>query len=506
MLWREGPPGYPGFLQDGNTVRTLTSFRWRLVVAISAATLLTLGAAFAAIAIAVGHSQLKQLDDALRAEAREEAAEASQLGGDRLAIDPGPGPLANDIGPLTKYGAIYAPSGEPRSATPTFGGHIPALANLPLEHNQAFDLSLGAEHLRGVIVEIPGHRGHVLLLAAPRKDVDRDGAFLGRVMVIVFGLAVGWSAFIAMWVARAFTRDHQAITSVVRRVAAGDLSARVANPLGDLPMARLAADVNEMVAHLGAVVETEQRFVAQAAHELRSPLTTLYGELSFALRRARNAEAYRDAIREALDSTRRLKLLTEDLLALARGASEAATSTETAVSPILHAAAKAVRAESTQRGVSITVTGDEASIAGSSMDVERLLRNLLENAVRHSPEGGCVELACEASVAHVEISVSDEGSGVAEAERGRIFEPFYRAQRDRLAGGGGAGLGLAIVRGIAQAHGGDVRVEESVRRGARFVVRLPRAGAAEWVAPSHRRPRAARTMDPLGPPFASRGA
>jgi len=116
----------------------------------------------------------------------------------------------------------------------------------------------------------------------------------------------------------------------------------VANPLGDLPMARLAADVNDMVAQLGAVVETEQRFVAQAAHELRSPLTTLYGELSFALHRARNAEAYRDAIREALDSTRRLKLLTEDLLALARGAVEGATGAETSVFPVVRAAVKAV--------------------------------------------------------------------------------------------------------------------------------------------------------------------
>jgi two-component system OmpR family sensor kinase len=460
------------------TVRTtLATFRSRLIVAITAATLLTLGIAFAAIAVAVGHSQLRQLDDALRAEAIEEAAEAAQLGGTELAIDPGPGPTANDIGPLTKYGALYGPSGDVLGKTATFRDGVPPLASLGEGSGRAFNLELPWEHLRAVLVALPGHQGSRMLLAAPRTDVDRDAAFLRRAMLIVFAVAVAWSVATATWVAGAFTRDHQAIASVVRRVAAGDLSARVAKASGNEPMAKLAADVNDMVAALGILVESEQRFVAQAAHELRSPLTTLYGELSHALRRTRNAEAYRDAIGEALDSTRRLKLLAEDLLALFQlGTGDRVEPPRTTtVSALIRAGVDAVQEEARTRGIRITVEGDDALIEGHARDLERMVRNLLENATRHAPAGSTVRVASDLSGDNVALRIIDQGPGVPEAERSRIFEPFYRCVRDRSAATG-TGLGLAIVREIARAHGGDVGVEPaSADGGAEFVVRLPRS-------------------------------
>jgi two-component system OmpR family sensor kinase len=485
-------------------VRTaLAAFRSRLVVAITLATLMTLGGAFAVIAMAVGHSQLRQLDDALLAEAIEEAGEAGQLGGNELAIDPGPGPTANDIGPLTKYGAIYELTGEVRAATPTFHGRVPPLTMLPSKLDAPFDLKLPWEHLRAVLVSIPQHEGHVLLLAAPRVDVDRDAAFLRRLMLIVFGVAVAWAIVTATWMARAFTRDHQAIASVVRRVAAGDLSARVAQASGDQPMAKLAADVNDMVACLGTLVASEHRFVAQAAHELRSPLTTLYGELSHALRRARNAEAYRDAIGEALDSTRRLRALTEDLLALSRISGEELCASNTlTLAEASRGVLSAAEEQAAPRGIGIVVSEEDAPFQARMPDIVRMLRNLLENAVRHSPDCGTVRMSARVLEESVEIAVADDGDGVPVEDRERIFEPFYRCPRDRA--GTGTGLGLAIVREIARAHGGGVRVEATASgRGATFIVwirRWRRHGAAEHDTPPDSQERARAVAGDDHPP------
>src|SRR6185437_6705571 len=125
-------------------------------------------------------------------------------------------------------------------------------------------------------------------------------------------------------------------------------------------------------------------------------------------------------------------------------------------------------------GVAIELRVEDALVPGRVADLERLFRNLVENAVRHSPPGGRVSLegVFGGRAGSVEIIVSDEGSGVPESDRGRLFEPFFRGTQPQ--GSGGAGLGLAIVREIARAHGGDVQLDPSAPSGARFVVRLPR--------------------------------
>jgi two-component system OmpR family sensor kinase len=448
------------------------SFRRRFVVAVSAMTMVTLGGAFAAVSMAVNRAQERQLDDALRAEAKEEAREASALGGHELAISDRPGPAANDVGPLTKYGAIYAVDGRVLAATPTFHGSPPPLASLRREPGRCFDLWFGGEHLRGMLVPIPGHPETRLLLAAPRTDLDGDEAFLARAMLVVFALAVGWTVLVTSWIVRRLTREHQAIAQVARRVAAGDLSARVATPTADPEIAQLARDVDDMIERLGVLVTSQQRFIAHAAHELRSPLTTLYGELSLALRKERDGASYRRTIEEALDSSRRLKLLAEDLLTLARLGTAADEPDERfGVLARIDAAVEMVRLEASERGVRMEVGGEDASVTGRSRDVERMVRNVLENAILHSPAGGRVEIRTNVGDT-VEIAVSDEGPGVPEAERERIFEPFYRGARERADDARGAGLGLVIAREIARAHGGDVLLDEAAR-GARFVLRLP---------------------------------
>jgi two-component system heavy metal sensor histidine kinase CusS len=137
-------------------------------------------------------------------------------------------------------------------------------------------------------------------------------------MTTVFGLALLWTLLVAVVVVWRLTRDHRTIAVVARRVAAGDFDARIRMLSGDREVMQLAQDIDAMIDHLGVLIGLQQRFIANAAHELRSPLTTLYGELSHALRRSREPAEYERAIQEALGATQRLRRLTDDLLAVAR--------------------------------------------------------------------------------------------------------------------------------------------------------------------------------------------
>jgi len=470
------------------------NLRKRFVGAVSIMTVATLGGALMAISIAVNASQQRQLDEALGLEAAEEAREASALGGDALAISDRPGPAANDVGPLTKYGAIFTETGRVLASTPTFNGTPPPLETLGPGSNDCFDLWFRGEHLRGVLVSIPNHPGTRLLLAAPRTDLDGDASFLTRAMITVFFVAVAWSVLLATWIVRRLTREHEAITLVVRRVAAGVLSARVATRSGDAETAQLGRDINEMIERLDTLVASQQRFIAQAAHELRSPLTTLYGELSHALRKARDAETYRRAIEEAHDAARRLKLMTEDLLALARlGADTRDPPEPVDLVESVWAAIETVAWEAKERETTIEVDGAlSVIVSGHSRNIERLLRNLIENAVRHSPKGGRVFIAVERKGEFAEIAVSDEGPGIAADERERIFEPFYRGVRERAEDMPGAGLGLPIAQQIARSHGGDLLLDTERTTGSRFVIRLAVGALREVALEQPVRPVAAR--------------
>ncbi len=448
------------------------SLHARYVVAISGITLVTLGGAFAAVSISVNTSQQRQLDLALSHEAREEAAEAAVLGGDELAISDRPGPAANDVGPLTKYGALYGPDGELLARTASWQGEPPALAELPAVGEPSFDLWTGEEHLRGVHVTIPAHPGVTLLLAAPRSDLDGDARFLMRAMAAVFGMALLWTVLVAVAVVRRLTRGHQTIAGVARRVAAGDLAARIDLRAGDPEVVQLAQDLDLMIGRLGQLIGSQQRFIANAAHELRSPLTTLYGELSHALRRAREPTEYKRVIHEALDATQRLRRLTEDLLEVTRAGAIDAAAVPVDVLEVSQEAALLVAAEAEARGVSLVCEGHGMRVPGHGNDLVRLLRNLLENAVRHSPSGGQVVLRCAEVMRRATVTVRDAGPGVPEADRERIFEAFYRGARERAGNDGGTGLGLTIAQEIARAHGGELRLDDR-GPGACFVLELP---------------------------------
>ncbi|HXX68360.1 MAG TPA: HAMP domain-containing sensor histidine kinase [Polyangiaceae bacterium] len=451
------------------------TLRNRFVLACSAITLLTLSSAFGAVWLGFSTSQLRQRDLALVTEATDDAIRASYatdwVTSGRFAAP------AGELGPVTRYATIYDSSARPVAWTRNLEPARPALSVIGHAPGVAFDVWWNGEHLRAVLVSVHQSAGQLLWLATPRTDLDANAAFLVRAMAVAVSIAVIAAAAAAAWLARVLTRDHERMASVARAVAAGDLSARVGPVSSDRDTVQLGRDLDEMISRLAALVETQRRFIANASHELRSPLTTLLGELSFALQRERDAATYRAAIEEALESTRRLKALTEDLLALARiGGSDFEVET-VSLSQVTKAAFEWSRTAAQKGGVTMETWSDGAVVQGHPRDLERLMRNLIENAVRHCPPGGRVLVETHGDADGARVIVSDEGPGVPPDARERIFEPFFRLDRGR-ADHSGAGLGLAIGRTIARAHGGDLWVDSapSLGGGARFVLSLPVSG------------------------------
>ena len=447
----------------------------RLALAFSGLTTLAMLLAFSVTLVVFKRAQERGLDEELFERAATEAAEVTLLGGRSLDIEQAPSDASSNLVQLVKYGALFSANGALITHTVTFGDRTPSLATLGYFADKklpfrGFDFAFGEQVLRGVLVRVHADAPELLLLAAPRDDLDSDVLYLLRAMAAVFGVVVLASAGAGLWLGVRLTRGIEGIAQVARRVSEGQLGARVdAQQLGrDREIVRLGGDLNQMITRTQALLEAERRFVSNAAHELRSPLSALRGELELALRHPRTIDAYRSAIAEALDNTNRLVALAEELLTLAR------VSVVRDAAPIAAEALvrEAIAASASRQAAAVTVEVAAVQVVGQPGALVRLLRNLIDNAAAHAPLDSPVRVRVEASGASARFVVEDDGNGVEESIRLRLFEPFARGTHEREASG--AGLGLAIARDIARAHGGDV-VLESAAAPTRFVAVLPMA-------------------------------
>lgn len=461
------------------------TFRVRTALVVLVLTALTMGGALAAVWDRFVSAQRRQLDEALIGVARREASEAAA---GQLEFTDLPGPSANAVGPLPKYGVLYDPDGTPLATTGNFT-HVPAFPRATVL-DIGFDFDHEGVPMRGVVVKV-GSTERRILLAAPRLDFEEDAKILARAMAVAFVVGCVWAAIVAFGVATRLTREHRLVASAARSVASGDTSARVELRTSDADLRQLAADVNAMIERLVGLLSVQERFIAHAAHELRTPLTSLRIELEHAMRACRDPSDYDSALRGALESVRRLTDLAEDLLQLAR---LKAVPTEQAVAAIEDALADAVAdvaAVGRIKEVSIVTEAVSANVRGDRSGLARLFRNVVENAVSFSPRGGTVRIEARVAGERVVVGVTDEGPGLGSDDEERVFEPFARAVRDD--GAEGTGLGLTIARGLARAFGGDVRAEHGP--GGRFFVELPIDSA-----------RADGGLDGQGPPGDGSGA
>ncbi len=324
----------------------------------------------------------------------------------------------------------------------------------------------------------PAHTRHVLQVAAPLTARDRLLQQLGWLLASITVLAGVGSVAGGLWLGGRMVRPVHEIMDQAEAVRAGTLGRRIDADADTREYERLVAVLNGMLARLEGAFESQRRFTADASHELRGPLTALRGEVEVALRRERDPAEYRRVLGSNLQEVDRLTRLADDLLTLAR--SDAGVMQVRLRASDVSALARAVldRLGPRARAKQVLLDGRDIADVEAVVDpdlIERLLWNLVENAVKFTQGGGRVGVSIAQVGPELVLEVRDTGPGIPGEDVERVFERFYRgdAARTHAADASGTGLGLAIVRAIARAHGGEARAVAVPEGGGLFRVSLP---------------------------------
>ena len=332
----------------------------------------------------------------------------------------------------------------------------------------------GAWRVRSQVESI-GTASVQVVLARPLADVDRENRELLQAMmfgipiVLLLAAAGGW------WLASVGLAP---IASMARR--ATELPLGGTEDLGEPDrrdeLGQLTVAFNGLVARLRSALRTQRQFMADASHELRTPVSIIRSASDVALSRDHRDEGeYRDTLKIVSDQSSRIGQLVADMLVLARADSGGypIRATDVDLSEVVDDCRRAVRVLAAERGVQIQSTATtETPMHGDEDLLRRLVINLLSNAIEYSPAGGSVSIGVHPESSAVRIRVADSGPGIPEADRARIFDRFVRL--DEARSGKGTGLGLPIARWIAEAHGGTLVLESSGPGGSTFCATLSR--------------------------------
>jgi signal transduction histidine kinase len=290
-----------------------------------------------------------------------------------------------------------------------------------------------------------------------------------KILAVAAGSATA-AVFAALVLARSIGVSLRRVGSASQALAAGELSARA--PVGGArEIAELAESFNAMAAGLEQLFDARRELVAWASHDLRAPIASLQAMLEAIEDGLVSPDDYLPTLREQV---RTLSMLVDDLFELARIDAGVLTLElrRTAVAPLVASALRLLRPEAEARGVALTAEVDEEVEAQLAPDkFERVLFNLVTNALRHTPSDGSVAVRVERRAGDLVLRVEDSGEGLPAEAPARMFERFWRA--DRARSGSGAGLGLAIARGLVEAHGGRIWAENRPQGGACISFTLP---------------------------------
>jgi two-component system OmpR family sensor kinase len=313
-----------------------------------------------------------------------------------------------------------------------------------------------------VVLVVGATQGNRLeTLATLRKEL----LIGGPILLVAAGMGGYFLSGAALRPVELMRRRAEAIT-------AQEPGRRLPVPVANDELARLGMTLNDMLSRLEAALNRERKFVADASHELRTPLSLLRTELELALRHPRSADELRRAIESAADETGRLTRLAEDLLLMAAADEGKVLARPEALSidELLYSSATGFGSQLAVQGRAIRIDSDSAvCVPGDKLRLERALRNLIDNAVRHGDGDVTVFARCHHE--WIELHVTDEGPGFPADYLSRAFERFSRPDTART--GGGTGLGLSITQAIARAHGGTAHAANLSGRGADLWLMLP---------------------------------
>jgi two-component system, OmpR family, sensor histidine kinase MprB len=419
------------------------SFRVRVTLLVAVAIAVTVAAASATVWFVARHELYKQLDSTLRTQAIE-----------------GTG---SPFGSSSPYVVVIHPDGDVTgqlASLVAITNRIRAVVNGGAGYYT--DTTIAGIAVRELVTQ---RRDGTTAISIRELGPTRHAlARMGRWILVIglFGIAV--AAALAAFVATAVLRPVRRLTAASETVAAtGNLTARVEGE-GDDELGRLATRFNAMLAALEESVGRQRRLVADASHELRTPLTAARTNVDLVREGKLPEEEVRHALDEASGELDSLTSLVSDLVELARGEERKLHIEEVQLDDLVLSAVERAKARAPE--ATFVTSLSPVHVQVDAVLVERAVGNLLDNAVKYSPRGAPIDV----TVRDGEVAVADHGPGIAEEDLPRIFDRFYRSATARAKPG--AGLGLAIVREAAEAHGGTATAESSAS-GALFKISLP---------------------------------
>ncbi|MCA9995673.1 MAG: HAMP domain-containing protein [Anaerolineales bacterium] len=340
------------------------------------------------------------------------------------------------------------------------------------EHGEAWRILSQGVAVNGIAGNLQV-RQDMELLENALKDLRQQMALGLPLALVLAGLGGFWLASQALQPIDTMTRTAQAIT-------ADDLSQRIGHRGPADEIGRLAQTFDGMLDRLQTAFDRERRFTGDAAHELRTPLTVLKGSIGVTLRKPRDTMDCMETLAVMEGEVDRLIRLSNDLLFMARlDQKQMQLGREwIELEPFLGAVLDQIRPLAMVKAIRLEETiPNDLRILGDIDLLIRLFLNLLDNAIKYTPQAGTVQVSATQTGGQVEIAIRDSGPGIAAAHLPQVFERFYRAEADRARrlgqnGQGGAGLGLAIAQEIARAHGGRITVTSEVGAGTTFTVWL----------------------------------
>jgi signal transduction histidine kinase len=404
-----------------------------------------------------------QLTNMLREELRE-------LDAPKLAAEESSNVIASTSRPI----AVLSDSGEvlaskfdaPTLARISIAGTPPLGVRTIESQSGAWRVQVHRESLEGL--------AFLLIVASPLNGLARDQREIREAIFLGLPIALILAAAGGLWLASIGLRP---VTIMARR--AGSLSLTGVEDLGppirNDELGQLTRAFNALVARLRAALQTQRQFMADASHELRSPVSVIRNASDVALGRERRDELeYREALAITGAQARRLGALVEDMLVLARADAGGYPLRPSIVfiDDVVDECRRAVSVLAADRRVVLTSSGaSDVPIRGDQELLQRLLVNLLQNAVQHTPAGGTVCVDVRVHDSNINVRVIDSGGGIPEADLARVFDRFV--QLDPARRSEGAGLGLTIAKWIAEAHSGSLVVESSGPHGTTFCLALP---------------------------------
>ncbi len=334
-------------------------------------------------------------------------------------------------------------------------------------------LYLGGEPVR---IAATRDRNFTYYIGYPLSELRDLLDNLFAILLVLIPIALAFSIIGGLALAKKALQPVDEVTTRARRITAENLDQTIPVRTVNDEIGRLIATINDMIARLHASFAQVRQFSADASHELRTPLTVMRGEIELALRSKKTPEEYRRILESSLEEILRLTTIIDNLLTLAKadqGLSKADFS-EVDLKGLVEELYEDSTVLAEGKNIAVRLRADTPiTIVGDRTRLRQLFLNLIDNAIKYTPEGGSVTLAMERQNGSAVLSVEDTGIGIPAEDLNKIFDRFYRVDKARSRGLGGTGLGLSIAKWIVELHRGSISVASEPHKGSVFTVQLP---------------------------------